>query len=124
MNTDAVCSILTSDGTVVKRKFINFHTEKDHLYKTLEQIKEYQKIHGSQNTRSYWKYATRLNEELSKKIASGIVSFAAENYADVIVFEHLDMKHKIQGSKKQKLHLWRKNGIQKLAEHKAHRLGI
>ena len=34
------------------------------------------------------------------------------------------MKKKIRGGKKQKLALWRKNGIQKMAAHKAHRLGI
>lgn len=31
LNTDAVCSIMTADGTVLARKFINFASEKDHL---------------------------------------------------------------------------------------------
>lgn len=34
------------------------------------------------------------------------------------------MKGKKSGSKKQKLHIWRKNGVQSLVEHKAHRCGI
>lgn len=43
---------------------------------------------------------------------------------DVIVFEYLDTKGKKKGKSKTKLHLWRKNTIQKLVEHKAHRNGI
>ena len=43
----------------------------------------------------------------------------------MIVFEHLDFKgKKAKGSKKQKLQLWRKNGIQNYTEHKAHRYGM
>ena len=124
INTDAVCSILISDGTVAARKFINFAAEKDHLYRVLDGIREFQRLHGSQSTKGYWTYATRLNDELSKKIAREIVSFAENYHADVIVFEYLDMKSKKSGSKKQKLHMWRKNGIQALVEHKAHRYGI
>ena len=124
LNTDAVCSILVLDGTVAARKFINFAAEKDHLYRVLDGIREFQRLHGSQSTKGYWTYATRLNDELSKKIARKIVSFAEDYHADVIVFEYLDMKSKKSGSKKQKLHMWRKNGIQALVEHKAHRHGI
>ena len=124
LNTDAVCSILISDGTVAARKFINFAAEKDHLYRVLDGIREFQRLHGSQSTKGYWTYVTRLNDELSKKIAREIVSFAEEYHADVIVFEHLDMKSKKSGSKKQKLHMWRRNGIQSVVEHKAHRCGI
>lgn len=41
LNTDAVCSILISDGTVAARKFINFAVEKNHLYRVLDGIKEF-----------------------------------------------------------------------------------
>jgi transposase len=34
------------------------------------------------------------------------------------------MKGKKRGSKAQKISLWRKNGIQKIAEHKAHKCGM
>ena len=123
INTDAVCSIMTADGTVVVRKFINFAADKDHLNHVLNRIKKFQRQHGSKNSGSFWAYVKRLNMELSKKIAARITSFAAEYYADVIVFEYLDMKGKKQGTKKQKLHMWRKNDIQNLVEHKAHRIG-
>lgn len=124
LNTDAVCSILSSDGTVAAKKFINFVAEKDHLYRVLDGIRDFQRLHGSQSIKGYWAYAARLNDELSKKIAREIVSFAEGHYADVIVFEHLDIKGKKHGPKKQRLSLWRRNGIQTLVEHKAHRHGI
>ena len=72
----------------------------------------------------FWAYAKRVNDELSKKIAAAIVEFAVLYSADVIVFEHLDFKGKKISSKKQKIQIWRKNGIQHIAEHKAHRCGI
>ena len=115
---------MVSDGTVLARKFINFSSEKDHLYHVLNRIRKFQREHGSQNSRSFWEYAKRLNDELSKKIAVAITKFAAEYYVDVIVFEYLDMNGKKHGSKKQKLHMWRKNTIQDLVTHKAHGLGI
>lgn len=124
INHDAVCSIMESDGTVLARKFINFPSEKDHLYHVLNRIKKFQRQHGSKNNSSIWKYAKRLNEELSKKVAASIISFATEYRTDVIVFEYLSIKGKKSGSKKQKLHMWRKNDIQDLVEHKAHRIGI
>ena len=124
LNTDAVCSIMRSDGTILARKFINFPSEKDHLYTVLNRIKKFQRKHSSKNVTSFWAYARRLNDELAKKIANEITSFACENEAHVIVFEHLDFKGKRKGSKKQRLHMWRKNGIQTLVEHKAHRCGI
>ena len=67
-----------------------------------------------------WRYAAHLNDELSVKIATAIVEFAELWNADVIVFEYLDMKKKIRGKNAQKLHLWRKNGIQELVANKAH----
>lgn len=125
LNSDAVCSIMTSDGTVLARKFINFPSEKDHLGHVLNRVRRYQREHGSQNAQSIWKYAQRLNDELAKKIASVITEFAVVNFADCIVFEHLDFRgKKAKGSKKQKLQMWRKNGIQDMVEHKAHRCGI
>lgn len=43
---------------------------------------------------------------------------------NVIVFEHLNMQGKKRGANKQKLHMWKKNMIQQLVLHKAHRHGI
>ena len=125
INSDAVCSIMDVTGTVLARKFINFPGEKDRLCRVLNRIKKFQRKNGSQNTQSFWAYARRLNDELSKKIAASIVEYAALQKADCLVFEYLSFRgQKVHGSKAQRLSLWRKNGIQDYAEHKAHRCGI
>ena len=124
MNTDAVCSIMCADGTILGRKFINFSSDKDQLYHVLGRIRRFQREHCSRQVQSRWAYAKRLNMELSRKIAVEITNYARENQANVIVFEYLEMQGKISGKKKQKLHLWRKRDIQKLCEHQAHRNGI
>ena len=124
INTDAVCTLMQADGTILGRKFINFASDKDRMYRTLGRIRRFQREHGSSQSQGRWAYAKRLNTELSRKTAEAIVDYAQENHADVIVFEYLEMKGKISGKKKQKLHLWRKRDIQKRCEHQAHRKGI
>ena len=126
LNSDAVCTAMLSDGTVLGRKFINFPSEKDHLYRMLNRIKKFQREHGSKYAVSIWDYTKRLNDELSRKIAKAIVDFAVLWNCDVIVFEHLDFskKKRAGGKNKQRLHMWRKRGIQNLVEHKAHRCGM
>ena len=121
INTDAVCTIMRSDGTVLGRRFIDHPSEKDRMYRTLGRIRRSQREHGSAQTQGRWAYTKRLNTELGKKIACAIVRYAEENQADVIVFEYLEMQGKIPGKKKQKLHLWRKWDIQRRCEHQAHR---
>ena len=124
INTDAVCTIMRSDGTVLGRRFIDHPSEKDRMYRTLGRIRRSQREHGSAQTQGRWAYTKRLNTELGKKTAGAIVRYAEENHADVIVFEYLEMQGKISGKKKQKLHLWRKRDIQRCCEHQAHRKGM
>ena len=113
INTDAVCTIMQSDGTVLGRKFIDFSSEKDRMYRVLGRIRRFQREHGSAQAKSRWTYTKRLNIELGRKIAGAVTKYAKENHADIIVFEYLETKGKISGKKKQKLHLWRKQDIQK-----------
>ena len=124
INTDAVCTIMQADGTVLGRKFIDFPSEKDRMYRTLGRIRRFQREHGSAQAGERWAYTRRLNIELSRKIAGAVAEYAWENHADVIVFEYLEMNGKISGSKRQKLQLWRKRDIQKRCEHQAHRKGM
>ena len=124
INTDAVCTIMRADGTVLGRKFIDFPSEKDRMYRTLGRIRRFQREHGSAQAGERWAYTRRLNIELSRKIAGAVAGYAWENHADVIVFEYLEMNGKISGSKRQKLQLWRKRDIQKRCEHQAHRKGM
>ena len=124
INTDATCSVMNIDGAILAREFINFASDKDQLYHTLNKIKKVQQRYGSNNIQKLWRYAKFHNEELARKIAKQIVYVATKYQCDVIVFEHLDTKGKKRGFKKQKLQMWKKNTIQKIVEHKAHKNGI
>ncbi len=72
INTDAVCTIMRADGTVLGRKFINLPSEKDRMYRVLGRIRRFQREHGSGQAQSRWAYAKRLNIELGRKIAGAI----------------------------------------------------
>lgn len=124
INTDATCSVMDMEGAILAREFINFASDKDQLYHTLNKIKKVQQKYGSNNTQKLWRYVKFHNEELARKIANAITDTAIKYNCDVIIFEHLDIKGKKHGSKKQKLQMWKKNTIQKVVEHKAHRNGI
>ena len=67
LNTDAVCTIMRADGTVLGRKFIDFPSEKDRMYRVLGRISRFQRKHGSAQVKSRWAYAKRLNTELGRK---------------------------------------------------------
>jgi len=123
INKNAVCSIILSDGTVAARTFVDLSAEKDRLEKVIGRIKKAQQ-NGNRKTPIKWKHAKDLNTDISRKTAQAIVEFAVLHNADVIVFEYLDMQGKKRGSKKQRLHLWRKREIQRIVEHNAHRNGI
>ena len=124
INTDATCSVMNIEGAILAREFINFASDKDQLYHTLNKIKKVQQRYGSNNIQKLWRYAKFRNEELARKIAKQIVYVATKYQCDVIVFEHLDTKGKKRGFKKQKLQMWKKNTIQKIVEHKAQKNGI
>lgn len=124
INTDATCSVMNVNGAILAREFINFASDKDQFYHTLNKIKKVQQKYGSHNISKLWRHAKFHNEELARKIANAITETAAKYHCDVIVFEHLDIKGKKKGSKKQKLQMWKKNTIQKIVEHKAHKNGI
>jgi IS605 OrfB family transposase len=125
INTDATCSVMTLDGTILAREFINFASDKDHLYHTLNKIKKVQRKYGSgNNIQKLWRHAKFHSDELAKKVACAITKTAIKYGCDIIVFEYLEMNGKIKGSKKQKLAMWRKNAIQNVVTHKAHKAGI
>ncbi|URW87121.1 hypothetical protein M5E86_06475 [Blautia wexlerae] len=67
INTDAVCTIMRADGTVLGRKFINHPSEKDRMYRTLGRIRRFQREHSSAQLRGRWAYTKRLNIELGRK---------------------------------------------------------
>ena len=122
VNTDATCSVMNIDGTILGRHFINETSDKDQLYHTLNKIKKIQSKYNNHNTDKLWRIATFRNQEIAKKVANRIVDLAEAYECDVIVFEHLDFKG--SKSRNQRLTMWKKNTIQRIVENKAHRLGI
>ena len=116
------CSCLLADGTVAGRRFLHLPAEEDCLKKAVGRIKKAQK-YGNRNTPRLWARAKGINDAIAVKTAAFIMECAEDFDADVIVFEHLDRKGKIRGSKKQRLHMWRASYVQSMVESKAHRMG-
>ena len=123
INTNAVCSIIDSNGTVTARKFIDYPVEKDRMNTILGQIRKAQKK-GASQTPKLWRFAKYYNREISIKTSHEIVQFAIDHCASHIVFEYLNIRGKVSGSNKQRLALWRKQDIQKRTVLMAHKAGI
>jgi IS605 OrfB family transposase len=123
VTTSATCCAMLADGTVIGRKFINHPIEKDQQKHMLNRIKKNQR-RGNRRNPKLWTFANNKNQAISEKTSKEIMDFAIEQNADVIVFEHLNITGKTKGSKKQKLHLWRKREVQRIVTHKAHEMGM
>ena len=80
INTDAVCTIMRSDGTVLGRRFIDHPSEKDRMYRTLGRIRRSQREHGSAQTQGRWAYTKRLNTEMGRKTIVPYGLYRAEGY--------------------------------------------
>ena len=112
---------MNADGTILARKFIDFPSDKDRMYRAMNRTRRKQSEYGPRSAASLWAYVRRLNEDRAKKISSAIIDFASRHSVDVIVMEHLDFKgRKKRGSKAQRLSVWNHATIREHVEHKAH----
>lgn len=123
INTPATISVMQSDGTILGRFFCKLPKEQDSLMHSVNRIKKAQQ-NGNCKTPRLWARAKGINKNISSKTAQYIIDAAVLYDADVIVFEHLDRNGKKKGSKKQRLHLWRSQEVQRIVTDKAHRLGM
>lgn len=123
VNTPATISVMQADGTILDRKFYKLSKEQDSLLHALNRIKKAQQNHCLSTPR-LWVRVKGINKDISVKTAQYIVDTAVLYDADVIVFEHLNVRGKKKGSKKQRLHHWRSQEVQRIVTDKAHRLGI
>ena len=125
VNTDAVCSALSIDGTVIGQKFVNSPVEKDRMYGLLNCIKKAQQ-HGNRKNHRLWRFVNNYQRAIAIRTACGIIDFALKTGAKVIVFENLSFKGKKRGckSRRQRLALWRKRDIQHRVEEMGKQLGI
>lgn len=120
---DAVCSRIRYDGTVTGQKFISSPVEKDRKNHILTYINRVvcSRNRSRKNPR-LWRFVRNYNHAIAINTARGIVDFAAESGAQVIVFEHLDLKGK--KTRMQKISLWNKKEIQQRTAALAARYGI
>ena len=123
INNACVCTAMKQDGTIQDRRFLRLKRETDSLWHHIGLIKKAQQ-HGSRNPKKYWAFANNINTDITRKTAKFIVDTAVSLGCSTIVMEHLDLKGKKRGSKKQRLHLWKVREVQKLVTGKAHRNGI
>ena len=121
INNACVCSVMRADGTILGRHFLSLPREKDSLQHAVNRIKKAQQ-HGARKTPGLWAVANGINDRIAVLTAQFIMDVAVLYNADVIVFEHLDLKGKKFGSHKQRLHLWNARYVQSMVTNKAHRL--
>ncbi len=122
IHSAAAVSAMRSDGTILGRHFCKLPKETDRLAHSINRIRKAQQ-HGSRRCPGLWAKAKGISHDIAVKTADFIMSIAVLYDADVIVFEHLDRKGKVRGSKKQRLKLWRSQEVQSIVANKAHRLG-
>ena len=122
INNACVCSVMTSEGTVLTRRFLHLNREKDSLNRALQRIKNAQK-QGNRKMPRLWAKAKGINDSIAVKTATFIMDLAVYYSAHVIVMEKLDLKGRKHGSKKQRLHHWRAQYVQQMVQDKAHRNG-
>ena len=123
INSAATVSVMRADGTVLGRHFRRLPSEKDSLAHAVNRIKKAQQ-HGARKMPRLWARANGINDDIAVKTAKFIIDVAVLYNADVIVFEHLDLKGRKRGSKKQRLHLWKARRVQSIVTDQAHRLGM
>ena len=123
INSSCTCSVMTSDGTILGRKFLHLPKEYDSLSHKIGHIKRAQR-HGSYKVTKLWKYAKGVNDAIAVKTAAFIMEQALLYDVDCIVFEYLELDKKKRGSHKQRLALWKARYVQLMVEHKAHAKGI
>ncbi len=121
INNACTCSVMSSDGAILGRKFLKLPREYDSLWHVIGKIKKAQRL-GARNPKTLWARAKGLNDRIAVLTAQFIIDTAVLYNADVIVMEHLDLNGKKHGSKKQRLALWRARYVQAMVMDKAHRL--
>lgn len=125
INTDATCSVMKSNGTIIARYFINEAISKDRMFHLLNRKRKKQKLSGNYKYSPQKKITTKImcyNDNIENKTSNNILKIALKHNVDVIVFERLSSNFK--GKSSEKIHHWRKISIIKKTCTKAHVYGI
>ena len=130
INTSATCSIITSDGTVLARLFINQANEKDRLNSLLGKLSKATRNSGIKNSKpNLWRKINNIKKHIAIDTMNKIIALAQANNATVIVFEHLGRMRVPKGFSgarrlRFKLQYWTKQFIYRKTLDKAHSLGL
>ena len=125
INTDATCSLMKSNGTVIARYFINEAIDKDRMFRLLNRKRKKQRLSGNYKFASQKKITNKIlcySDNIENKTSNNILKIALKHNVDVIVFEKLSSNFKSKSS--EKIHHWRKMAIIKKVCAKAHICGI
>ena len=122
INNAATMCVMDAKGTVYARKVLKLAGEKDPVWHYLGCVKKAQQK-GFTDKRMY-RFARNANTRLSQVTADGILAFAEKHHAHCIVFEHLDVRGKKHGGRREKIHHWKCQEVQAIVERKAHQRGI
>lgn len=123
INAAASWCVMEADGTVHAKGVKHFACEEDRLNRMIYRKRMYQQ--AGKKSRCVYRWVTEANRQLSIKTAKALIEIAVLYNVDCIVFEHLDSKGRVKGKKyRERIHLWRKNDVQKRVELQAHRHGM
>jgi IS605 OrfB family transposase len=110
INNDAVLSIISGNGTVLAKKFINFSREKGYLK---EIIQKKNRSYSQTETKLGHKFTKINKKDLQNKIVNDIMIKVKEFDVDYVIMENLDNFIKTKKrNQKEKFHYWNKIGIQ------------
>ena len=124
INHGAVISIMKSDGTILKRIFDPFQSERDRLDFILEKVRSVYSTSGKdQKKSSVYTKLDGIKSDYTRKLSRWIVDIAREYSVYGIVFEYLG-KIKSKWKRKDKIHHWNKKKTQDLTKNIAFRYGI
>ena len=123
INHACTCAAMTSEGTILGRAFLKLPREQDSLNHAVNRIRKAQQ-HGAVHMPKLWAAAKGINNNIAAKTAEYIIRTALQYSVHTIVFEKLELSGKKHGSRKQRLHLWKAQAVQRMVTDKAHRLGM
>lgn len=123
INAAASWCVMTSEGAVHAKGVIRLACEEGRLNHLINRKRLYQR--SGKKSRCIYRWITDANRRLSIRTTKTLMDIAVLYNVNCIVFEHLDRKGKVRGKKyRERIHLWRKNDVQKRVELQAHRHGM
>lgn len=123
INAAASWCVMTAEGAVHAKGVIRLACEEDRLNRLVNRKRLYQS--SGKKSRCIYRWVTDANRRLSIQTTKALLDVAVLYHVDCIVFEYLDGKGKVRGKKyRERIHLWRKNDVQKRVGLQAHRHGM